>query len=134
MCLKNQTKFFSLNNAPWYEFSYKLPRNNNYKHVLDLDKRNRNNKLQDSIQLKIDQQSNYDACEDLDLNRRSPKGCKKICTYFVFDIKHDRRHKARLVASWNSTDTLLSSIYLGVVLLRDIRLILFLAKLNGLEL
>ena len=48
-------------------------------------------------------------------------------------MKHDGRHKARLVADSNLTEILLSSVYSGVVSLRGIRLVLFIAELNGLE-
>lgn len=51
----------------------------------------------------------------------------------MFDLKHDGRHKARLVADGHLTDIPLSSVYSGVVSLRGIRLVLFLAELNGLE-
>ena len=49
-------------------------------------------------------------------------------------MKHDGRHKDRLVADRNLTDVPLSSVYSGVVSLRGIILVLFIAELNGLEL
>jgi Reverse transcriptase (RNA-dependent DNA polymerase) len=52
----------------------------------------------------------------------------------VFDIKHDGRHKARLVADGRLTDIPLDSVYSGVVSLRGFRLVVFLAELNKLEL
>jgi Reverse transcriptase (RNA-dependent DNA polymerase) len=52
----------------------------------------------------------------------------------IYDIKHDGRHKARLVAGGHLTEPNTESLYLGVVSLRGIRLIVFLAKLNQLEL
>ena len=48
-------------------------------------------------------------------------------------MKHDGRHKARLVANGNMTAVPVESIYSGVVSLRGIRLIVFLAELNGLD-
>ena len=63
----------------------------------------------------------------------SPTGYKRIRVHFVFDVKHDGRHKARLVADGHLTDVPLSSVYSGVVSLRGIRIVLFLAELNGLE-
>ena len=48
-------------------------------------------------------------------------------------MKHDGRHKARLVADGNLIEVPLSSVYSGVVSLRGIQLVLFLAKLNKLE-
>jgi Reverse transcriptase (RNA-dependent DNA polymerase) len=52
----------------------------------------------------------------------------------VFDIKHDGRHKARLVAGGHLTDPNTESVYSGVVSLCGIRFIVFLAELNGLDL
>jgi hypothetical protein len=51
----------------------------------------------------------------------------------IYDVKHDGRHKAQLVASGHLTDPNTESVYSGVVLLQGI-LILFLAELNKLQL
>jgi hypothetical protein len=51
----------------------------------------------------------------------------------VFDVKHDGRHKRPLVADGNLTAIPTESVYSGVVSLRGIRLLVFLAELNGLE-
>ena len=64
---------------------------------------------------------------------QAPKYHKNIRAHFVFDVKHDSRHKATLVADGHLTDAPLSSVYSGVVYLRGISLVLFLAELNGLE-
>jgi Reverse transcriptase (RNA-dependent DNA polymerase) len=52
----------------------------------------------------------------------------------VYDVKHDGRHKARLVAGGHLTDTPVDSVYSSVVSLRGLRMVIFLAELNGLEL
>ena len=52
----------------------------------------------------------------------------------IYDVKQDARHKARLVAGGHLTDPNTESVYSGVVSLRGIRLIVFLAELNALEL
>jgi Reverse transcriptase (RNA-dependent DNA polymerase) len=52
----------------------------------------------------------------------------------VYDVKHNGRHKARLVVGGHLTDPNTKSVYSGVVSLQVIRLVVFLAKLNGLEL
>ena len=62
-----------------------------------------------------------------------PEGHKKNIVHLVFDMDHDGRHKARLVASRNLTDMLLSSIYSSIVSLKGIQLVLFLAELNSLD-
>jgi Reverse transcriptase (RNA-dependent DNA polymerase) len=64
-----------------------------------------------------------------------PTGSKRIKIHIVYDVKHDVRHKARLVADGNLTDIPLDSVYIGgVVSLRGFRLVLFLAELNELQL
>jgi Reverse transcriptase (RNA-dependent DNA polymerase) len=63
-----------------------------------------------------------------------PAGHKRIRVHIVYDVKHDGRHKARLVADGHLTDVPLDSVYSGVVSLRGFRLLLFLTELNGLQL
>ena len=48
-------------------------------------------------------------------------------------MKHDVRHESRLVDDGNITNVLLSSVCSGVVPLRGLSLVLFLAEINGLE-
>jgi hypothetical protein len=52
----------------------------------------------------------------------------------IYDVKHDVRHKAQLVAGGQLTDPNTESVYSGVLLLQGIRLIVFLADLNKLKL
>ena len=63
-----------------------------------------------------------------------PPGYKKIGVHFVYDVKHGSRHKARYVADGHKTDIPLESVYSGVVTLRGLRMVIFLAELNGLDL
>lgn len=67
--------------------------------------------------MEIQQQHEYDTYKDLGHKSHTSilKGCKKIRVHFVFDVKHDGRHKARLVADGNLTEVPLSSVYSGVV-------------------
>ena len=53
--------------------------------------------------------------------------------YLVFACKHDRCHKAHLVAGGHLTPDPVDSIYSGVVSTRSLRLSIFLAKLNNME-
>ena len=46
---------------------------------------------------------------------KPPEGYKKICVHQVFDLKHDGRHKARLVTDGHLTDIPLDSVYSGGV-------------------
>ena len=62
------------------------------------------------------------------------KDTKLLSVRIIYDVKHDGRHKARLVAGGHLTDIPLESVYSGVVSLRGLRLVTFLAELNGLKL
>ena len=129
----NQAKLRSYRTSPKYKFGYELPRNNSYEHAVQLDKRNGNKLWQEATQLEMDQQHEYKTYKDLGYNARAPDGYKKIRVHIVWDVKHDGRHKARLVADGNLTEVPLSSVYSGVVSLRGVRLALFLSELNSLE-
>ena len=60
-------------------------------------------------------------------------GYQKIRVHLIFAVKHDGRHKARLVAGGYLTPDPIESIYSGVVSIRSLRLAIVLAKLNNLE-
>ena len=62
-----------------------------------------------------------------------PKGYHKTKVNLVFAIKFDGRHKARLVADDHLTPEPIENVYSGVVSLRNLRLVIFLGKLNGLD-
>ena len=70
---------------------------------MSLDKHNGNNKWAEAIKLEIDQQHDYNTYKDMGKSS-SPEGYKRIRVHFVFDVKHDGRHKARLVADGHLTD------------------------------
>ena len=53
---------------------------------------------------------------------------------FVYAVKHDGRHKARLVGLGNMTPVPVHSVYSSVASLRGVRIIIFIAELNKLKL
>ena len=63
-----------------------------------------------------------------------PKGYHRIKVHLVFAVKFDGRHKARLVADGHLTPEPTENIYSGVISLKNLRLVIFLGKLNHLEL
>ena len=63
-----------------------------------------------------------------------PEGHQKIRVHFVFDVKHCGKFKARLVADGHLTKQPMETVYSGVVSIRNLRLAMFLAELNNLEL
>ena len=66
--------------------------------------------------------------------KNPPKGYQRIKVHLVFAVKFDGRHKARFVADGHLTPEPIENIYSGVVSLRNLRLVIFLGKLNNLEL
>ena len=73
----------------------------------------------------------YYAFMDRGIGVDPPKGYRKIRVHIVFDVKHDGRHKARFVAGGHLTPIPMESVYSGVISLRGVRLLIFLAELNG---
>ena len=63
-----------------------------------------------------------------------PKGYHRIKVHLVIAVKFDGRHKARFVADGHLTPEPIEIIYSGVGSLRNLRLVIFLGKLNNLEL
>jgi hypothetical protein len=129
----NQAKLKSYSTSPKYKYGFEVPKN--YAHAMRLDEKNKNSMWKDAADLEIKQIFEYRTFSDLGHNTKAkaPEGYKKIRVHFVFDVKHDGRHKARLVADGHLTDIPLESVYSGVVSLRGFRLALFLGELNGLE-
>ena len=129
--MANQAKLRSYRYAPKYMFGFEVPRN--YNHALELDKKNGNTRWQDCTKVEMEQLYEYSTFQDYGIDGKIPPGYKKIRTHLVFAVKHDGRHKARMVADGHLTDVPLDSVYSGVVSLRGLRLVLFLAELNGLD-
>ena len=95
-------------------------------------KKNGNHLWHYCVKLEIDQRRQHDTYKEMG-KVQATKEHKKIRSHFVFDVKHDSRHKARLLSDVHLTDVPTSSDYSRVVSLRGIRLVLFLTELNGLE-
>ena len=62
-----------------------------------------------------------------------PKGYHKIMVLVVFAVKFAGRHKARLVVDGYPTPEPIENIHSGVVSLRNLTLVIFLGKLNTLD-
>ena len=130
--MANQAKLRSYRLTPKYKFGYIVPRD--YNHAKKLDASNENKEWGDATQLELKQIDEYETFIDLGKGAAPPEGYKKISVHLVYDVKHDGRHKARLVADGHKTDIPLTSVYSGVVSLRGLRMVVFLAELNNLKL
>ena len=136
----NQSKIGQVRRSALYQFGFLIPQD--YKHALQLDEQNRNSKWYDATKLEMDQINEHKVFQDHRKAQFDPKsskvsntpnGYQKIRVHVIFVVKHDGRHKARLVAGGHLTPDPIESIYSGVVSIRSVRLVIFLAKLNILE-
>ena len=127
----NQAKLHSFRTRPIYMFGYQVPRN--HQQAMELDAENGNVKWRESEEKEVGQVMDYDTFIDMGKDFKMPAGWKKINVHLVYAVKHDGRHKARLVAGGHLTDTPIDSVYSSVVSLRGIRMMTFLAELNDQE-
>ena len=129
----NQARRAARNNAVRYKFGIKVPRN--VKEALAFDKENGDTKWADSMQLELDQLMEYRTFRDVGTGRhRCPRNYQLIHCHMVFDVKEDGRRKSLFVAGGHMTEPPRDSVYSSVASLRSIRVVSFLAELNGLEL
>jgi hypothetical protein len=129
--MANQAKLRSFRTAPRYMYGFEVPLH--YAQAVKLDTRNGNTKWQDSTVLEMDQLDEYDVFTNLGRDGHPGDKYKKIRVHLIYAVKYDGRHKARLVADGHLTDVPVDSVYSGVVSLRGLRMLIFLAELNGLE-
>jgi hypothetical protein len=129
--MANQAKLRSFRTAPKFQYGFEIPRN--YAHAVRLDEQNGNTKWTVSTELEFAQLAEYDTFTDLGIDGRPPDDYKKIRVHLIYAVKHDGRHKALCVADGHLTDIPLDSVYSGVVSLRGIRTLIFLAELNQLD-
>jgi hypothetical protein len=81
----------------------------------------------------MSQHAKYSTFKSLGKGSPGPDGYKKIRVHFVYNVKHNGCHKARLVAGGHLTDVPVDSVYSGVVSLQNLRICVFLAELNNLQ-
>jgi hypothetical protein len=98
-----------------------VPRN--AKQAIELDQANGNSLWKDAMTKEIDNIQAYNTFKDMGTVNYVP-GYKKIIVHFVFAVKHDLRHKARLVAGGHLTDPTMEGSYSSVVNLRSLRICL----------
>ena len=118
-------------NAVIHKFGVRVPRD--AKEARRLDELNGNTYWQDAMDTELAQLLEYQVFHSLGKDARVPDGYQNIPVRFVFDVKQDLRRKARLVARGDKTAPPADSVYSGVASLRSLRIVCFLAELNGLE-
>ncbi len=130
--LINQARMRSNRATPIFKYGHQVPRSHD--EAMELDRKNGNTKWRDSEALEIFQLKEYSTFNDIGHRSqvKPPDDHKKISLHFVYDVKHDGRYKSRIVAGGHLTDVPLESVYSGVVSLRGVRTVVFLAELNNL--
>jgi hypothetical protein len=111
----NQAKLMSFSTAPKYKYGYEIPRTS--EQAKRLDQKNGNTLWGETTALELGQIDEYITFIDKGHHTKvnPPSACKKIRVHLVYDVKHDGKHKVRLVADGHLTDIPLDSVYLGVV-------------------
>jgi hypothetical protein len=104
----NQAKLRSYCTVPKYQYGFEVPKD--YQHAVRLDEKARNTKWQDSTKLEMAQLDDYDTFKDYGHSVKPPDGYKKIRVHLIFAVKHDGRHKSRLVADGHLTDVPVDSV------------------------
>jgi hypothetical protein len=84
-----------VNNELLYKFGVLVPKS--IKEAMELDRKNGNSQWLEALKTEI-KQINYYETFKLVLEGEKLKGYKRIPYTFVFDVKFDGRHEARLVA------------------------------------
>ena len=114
-----------------FKFRVQVPRDS--KEAKKLQEKLGHTKWTDAKTVKRDQLYEYETFNILPKGSKPPEGYQQIKVRFVYDIKHDLRHKARLIARGDMTPPDKDQEYAGVVSLRTVRLALLLGELHGLE-
>ena len=131
-----QARMYAARTTQRYKFGVKVPRDE--KEALLFDEANKNSLWNDAIKIELNQVvREYNTFRDLGKYRGKgsvPEGYQHIRVHMIFDVKHDLRHKCRLVAGGHLTKPNGDSSYSSVASLRSIRLVTFIAELNDLEL
>ena len=135
-----QSKIRQVRISQTYMFGYLIPRN--YMEAIQFDSENKNSKWYDAIKLEMESMLEYKVFKKWDKAildkhknvKNPPKGYHRIKVHLEFAVKFDGRHKARLVADGHLTPEPIENIYFGVVSPRNLRLVIFLGKLNNIEL
>jgi hypothetical protein len=96
-----------LSDGPKYKYGTRLP--DKHKTCAELDSKNGNSKWQEATQVELDLLDEFKAFEDMGIfttelaKKLIDKGYQFIKLMMVYDVKHDGRYRARLVAAGNMT-------------------------------
>ena len=121
----------SIDPGPKYKFGVCVPRDRD--EAIAIDKANSNTLWQDAIDKGTGQLLDYETFDILEKGEKTPDGYQRIPGFLVFDVKHDLRRKARFVAGGHVTNPPKEEVYSGVVDHESVRIAMFLAEHNDMD-
>ena len=129
----NQVALAAKKKGPVYKFGIRIPKNE--AEARELDKKYKETIGEERWKLaeetEVSQLHDYTTFKDHGRNR-APPGYRYIKVFFVYDVKHDLRHKARLVAGGHMTPECDNS-YSSVISLKGMRVAILMGEINGLK-
>jgi len=131
ICMANKAKLHSFHSEPVCMHGFQVPRN--HAEALELDRVNGDTVWTDAEVTELSQIDEHESFIDKGVGFNPGSDHKRIRVHMVYAVKHDGRHKARLVAGGHLTETPIDSVCSSVVSLRGVRLLAFIGELNGLK-
>ena len=126
-----QVQLYTLRTATRIKFGIKIPRD--HAEAMAFDKANGNSLWADAEKLELDQLYEYKTFRTRGRNGSMRKGYTRIRVRMIYDAKQCGKRKARLVAGGHLTGPNEDTYYSSVVSLKAMRIVLFLAELNGMD-
>ena len=123
---KNQSRASSK-----FKFGVRVP--TSVKGAYKLDEENGNKLWTDAIQKELNELMLYNTFRVLSRGERAPRGFHFVPMHLVFDVKHDGRHKARYVMNGSVTEPSEGDVFSPVVGMENIKILLFIAVYNNLQ-
>ncbi len=115
-----------------YKFGVQVPRD--AEEALKLDEQNGDKLWREAIDTELGQILEYETFKVLERGEEAPDDHTFVTLTLIFDVKHDGRRKARLVAGGHLTDPSTEEVYSSVVGPEGIRAVTYIAEANGLKL
>ena len=118
--------------GPNFKFGVQVPKN--AAHARSLDKLNNSTLWKEATDKELKSLKDFKTFRALDKGEKAPEGYIQIPYHFVYDVKFDQRHKARLVMGGHKTpDVPDVEVYSGVVSIETIRTAFVIAARNNLQ-
>jgi hypothetical protein len=121
-----------MRHGPRIKYGVKVPAN--YEQAMKFDRDMGNDLWKQATKLELDQLYEYVTTRSLGKGAKLPHGYTQIRCHLVYDVKQDGRRKARMVAGGHLTGPNTDTYYSSVMSLRTMRIGMFLAELNSLDL